>query len=488
MTISFNHIPISLRTPGQFVEIDNSQAVRGLVGMPSRILVVGQMLATGTAEAGVPVDVLSADQAAQLFGRGSMLHRMTMTLKANNRWTRTTCVALAEDGAAVAATGTLTFSGTADAAGVLALMLAGQRVRVGVSAEDGGAAVAAKVVAAVTAAADLPVTASAVGAVVTLTCRWGGESGNAIDLRHSYHVGESLPTGLALTIAAMAGGAGNPEIGPALLAMGDDWYTDIALPYTDAANLLAMEAELAERFGPMIQMDGHAYTAASGSHATLTTLGSGRNSPHLTILGLAGCPTPPWEVAAALCGVAAYHLAIDPARPLQTLPLAGVLPPSELDRFRLEERNLLLFDGISTARVDDGGRVLIERAITTYQTNAFGLADPSYLDLNTLKTLAFLRYSVRARISQRYPRHKLASDGTRFGAGQAIVTPRVIRAELVALFEDWERAGLAEGIDQFKEDLVVTRNDNDPNRVDAIIPPDIINQFRVFAAQVQFRL
>jgi len=68
------------------------------------------------------------------------------------------------------------------------------------------------------------------------------------------------------------------------------------------------------------------------------------------------------------------------------------------------------------------------------------------------------------------------------------VTPMVIRSELIALFREWEEAGLAEGFEQFKTDLIVERNGSDPNRVDAIIPPDVINQFRVFAGQVQFRL
>ena len=148
----------------------------------------------------------------------------------------------------------------------------------------------------------------------------------------------------------------------------------------------------------------------------------------------------------------------------------------------------MLFDGIATFKVDAGGGVMIERVITTYETNAGGVDDPSYLDLNTLKTLAFLRFSVRSRILTRYPRHKLADDGTRFGAGQAIVTPKLIRAELIALFRQWEDAGLAENIDQFKADLLVERDAGDVNRLNALIPPDIINQFRVFAGKVQFRL
>src|SRR3546814_16230396 len=88
----------------------------------------------------------------------------------------------------------------------------------------------------------------------------------------------------------------------------------------------------------------------------------------------------------------------------------------------------LLFDGISTFRVDAGGVVVIERTITTYKTNTFGAADPSYLDVETLKTLTFLRFDLRNLIALRFPRHKLANDGTAFARGQAVVTPKVIRS------------------------------------------------------------
>ncbi|SMF85927.1 phage tail sheath C-terminal domain-containing protein, partial [Tistlia consotensis] len=248
------------------------------------------------------------------------------------------------------------------------------------------------------------------------------------------------------------------------------------------------EAKLADNFGPLKMIDGHAWAAASGTHAELGTLGDGRNSPHLTIMGAKGSPTPPWEWASVLASVAAYYLSIDPARPLQTLTLPGLLAPLVEDRFTYAERDLLLFDGISTFRVDSGGAVVVERAITTYKTNAFGAADASFLDVTTLKTLTLLRFDLRNLIALRFPRHKLANDGTVFSRGQAVVTPRVIRSEIVARFRQWEEQGLAEDVDQFKADLIVERDANDPNRVNALVPPNIVNQLRVFAGQIQFRL
>jgi phage tail sheath gpL-like len=103
-------------------------------------------------------------------------------------------------------------------------------------------------------------------------------------------------------------------------------------------------------------------------------------------------------------------------------------------------------------------------------------------------TLLYLRFTFRNRLLGRYPRHKLASDGTRFGAGQAVITPKIGKAEAVAWFRDMEELGLVENFDQFKTDLVVERNVADPNRLDFLLPPDLINGFIVGAANIQFRL
>ena len=260
------------------------------------------------------------------------------------------------------------------------------------------------------------------------------------------------------------------------------------MPWADAANLTAIETELETRWGPMVMTEGMAYVGARGTHSALGTLGDTRNSQYVSIIGAEGSPTPPHEWAAAIAGTAAFYGNIDPARPFQTLAVRNLLPPAIEVRHTREERDLLLHDGISTFTVDAGGVVRIERLITTYKTNAGGIDDPSYLDVNTLLTLAYLRYSLRARIQLKFPRHKLANDGTQFGAGQAIVTPKIIRAEIIALFRQWEEVGLVENIDQFKADLIVERDVTDPNRVNALVPPDIVNQLRVFAGQVQFRL
>ncbi|KJS28557.1 MAG: tail protein [Desulfatitalea sp. BRH_c12] len=486
--MSFNTIPSNLRVPLAYMEFDNTRAVVGTPGMPYKILVLGQMLAAGSAAAAVPVQVTSSGQAEQLFGRGSMLAAMFAVLKAGNRYTESWAIPLADAVAGVAATGTITLTGVPTWAGVLNLYIAGKRVRITVTAAQALADIATALAAAINADTSLPVTAVAALGVVTLTARNKGECGNDIDVRVNYYQGEVLPTGLTVTIVAMATGAANPDVSDAIAAMGDEWYQAIIMPWTDGANMTALETELADRFAGMRHIDGIAYAAYRGTHSVTGTYSDTRNSPHVTCMGTGISPMPAYLWAAAYGAQAAASFSIDPARPLQTLVMPGILPPSESVRWTLEERNLLLFDGIATHFVDDGGQVRIEHEITMYQTNAFGVEDPSFLDATTPATLMYLRYAWRARMAQKFPRHKLADDGTKFGPGQAIVTPSTLRAETIALAREWEQAGLVENLEQFKQDLIVERNANDRNRVDFLVPPDLVNQLRIMAAQMQFIL
>lgn len=490
MAISFNSIPSNLRVPFVAAEFDSSRAQQGPALLAYRALIIGQKIAAGTATADTLVKATTADQVATLAGRGSQLHRMAKRWFDNNRFTETYIGVLADNGAGVAATGTITVTGPATAAGTISLYIAGELVQIAVASAAAQNDVATAIAAAVTAATDLPVTAAANTNVVTLTARNKGTAGNDIDVRVNYQDGEATPAGISLAIVAMATGATNPTLTNLIAAMGDTWFHVWAHPYTDATNLTAIETELASRFGPTRMIDGLAITSAAGTQGTLSTLGDTRNSPHNCIVAQPGASpvTPPAEFAAALAAVIAYHGNSDPARPFQTLPLVGVKAPAEADLFTFAERNLMLYDGIGTSKIAAGGIVQIERVITTYKTNAAGSADTAYLDATSMLTLLYARYSFRALVLAKYPRHKLADDGARFGAGQAVITPKLMRAEACAWFRSLEELGLFEGFDQFKTDLVVERNAQDPNRLDVLLPPDLINALVVTAASIQFRL
>jgi phage tail sheath gpL-like len=131
---------------------------------------------------------------------------------------------------------------------------------------------------------------------------------------------------------------------------------------------------------------------------------------------------------------------------------------------------------------------MIAREQTTYQMNIYGAPDDAYELMTTLATLAKLLRNQKQAITSKFPRHKLANDGTKFGPGQAIVTPGIIKAELINQYQLDMYNGLVEDLTNFKRNLLVERDPNDPNRVNVLYPPDLINQLRIFAVLAQFRL
>lgn len=487
MTISFNGISPSLRVPFVFVEFDNSKAQQGPSIQEYKTLMIGQKLSTGSATALSLYTVTQESQARSLFGAGSMLHHMCARYLQNNKVVPLKVMPLADNGAGVAATGTFTVSGTATAAGVLNCYIGGRKVVASIVSGDTASGAATKLAAAINADTDSHVTAVAVSAVVTVTYKHKGTVGNQLDLRMNYNDGESSAAGLSVVVVAMASGVTDPAVSTVISALDETQYNVWVAPYTDSANLTSIETELADRWGPIRQNDGVYISSKADLYANLETLGNARNSAHVSLIRAAG-PSTSWEFAAATAAVVALSAQIDPARPFQTLELAGILSPNSTETLTLMESDLLLHEGISTHLVDDGGVVRIQRLITTFKTNAFGATDVSYLDVNTPLTLSYLRFDFKATMSSKYPRHKLANDGTRFGPGQAVITPKIGKAEALGKFRQWEELGLVENFDQFKRDLIVERNAQNVNRLDFLLPTDLINQLVGIGAQIQFLL
>jgi phage tail sheath gpL-like len=337
--------------------------------------------------------------------------------------------------------------------------------------------------------------ATATAGAVTVTAKFKGTEGDDIQISDSYYGsvgGETLPQGLTLTYTPMTGGTGVPVMTNAITNLGETEVDYVCMPFTDSTSLLAWETEFgfsdSGRWGFIRQHYGGLYAAKRGTLSTLLTFGDTRNSAQNSILGIEPTsPTPTYEWAAAYTSKAARALVNDPARPLQTLQLDGCLPAQGQGRFLLSELNQLAYGGIATQRTVNI-TPMIMRESTTYTKNLYGNSDDAYELVTTLATLTKLLRNQRQAITSKFPRHKLADDGTRFGAGQAIVTPKIIKAELVAQYRVDEFNGLVENGAAFKANLIVERDPNDPNRVNVLYPPDLVNQLRVFAVLCQFRL
>ena len=284
-----------------------------------------------------------------------------------------------------------------------------------------------------------------------------------------------------------------PSFTSAIANLGDSLYEYVALPYTDSTSLLAWQTEYgftsSGRWGWLRQQYGQIYSAYRGQYSSILSWGQTQNAPQTSVLDVEpAVPSTIWEVAAAYCAEAAIAFSNDPARPLQTLQLYGVLPAPRSYRFPLTELNVLASHGIATQTVGPNGLMEILRETTTYQLNLYGVPDTAYTDMTTLATLSKLLRNQRQAITTKFPRYKLADDGTLFGPGQAIVTPSIIRAELVSEYAQDEFNGLVEDARVFAKNLIVERDSTNPNRVNVLYPPNLIGQLRIFAVLAQFRL
>lgn len=502
--IPFKDIPQDLRIPLFHAEVDNSHA--NSAQQVERALIIGQITANGAAVADQPVISQGISDAINQGGQGSMLALMTAMYRLNDTFGELWYLPVADDPTATAATGGIDITSPPTIAGTLYLYIAyttgaskylPQRITLPVLPTQTTAQIATALAAAINATPNLPVSAAVDATTTTkvdITALNKGEAGNDIDIRLNYlgsAGGEAMPIGMAVTITAMSAGAVNPSLSTGLANLGSEPYDFIVCPYTDATSLQALETFLNDSTGRWsweTQVYGHVLTAYRGTVGTQTTFGTGLNDQHKSAMGFNDSPTPNWLWAAGLAGATAPSVRADPALPLQTVQIQGVAAPPIASRFDAPERNTLLFDGISTFTVASDGSVHIENLITTYQKNAFGDPDNSYLEANTMFNLTYILRALSTTITSKYSRVKLAAYGTRFAPGSAVVTPNIIRADLIATYLNLEFGGFVQNGAAFKAGLIVEQNATNPNRVDVLWPGELIDQLRIFALLAQFRL
>lgn len=492
--IPFRNIPSNLRVPLFYAEVDNSQA--NTSGANLRGLIVGQMTNSGTATPNEPVLSQGPAFDAPAFGVNSMLELMIQEWRQNDNFGELWALPLSDAGGAVAATGNISFVGTASATGVLSLYIAGVLVSTIVTAGMTAAQLATALVAACAANPALPVSATVDGThnyQVDFTAVNAGPCGNDIDLRLNYlgtAGGQATPAGITPTIAAMTSGATPPTLTTALANLADMPFDFIAVPYNDTTSLNAIQSFLNDQSGRWswdVQVYGHAFAAYRGTLSAITTFGLTRNDQHMTVMGFYDSPSPNWLWSAAIAAQAAISVRADAAQPIRAVTLQGILAPPVASRFMLSGRNTLLWSGISTFNVQNDGSVMIEKLITTYQLNAQGVPDNSYLDVEILMTLAYVLRFLAARITSKFSRMKLSATGTKFGAGSNIVTPATIQADQVAAYRELEYNGFVQGAAAFKEGLIVQQNASNPNRVDVLWDGILIDRLDILALLAQFR-
>lgn len=490
MAISFNEVSNSSLVPWAYIEFDNTGAATS-EEQSYRILIIGQGLGTDLKHNKI-TRIFNESDVIGHFGAGSMLHSM-FKISYMNHPMGEFYMASIDDTGPNKCQKRITITAKEDCdQGILFFYIAGRRVSANLKKIQGKPLMGQlldDLMVNINKSLEIPFIATskdeASGSII-LEAKHSGKIFNNIDLRSTYYDDDIVLKGLSIEFSEVQKSDVNPSIEiVATDGLGDHQYNIIINPYNDSFNYKILAKVLEERWGAYKQNEGvGVYAIDEVTFSTITQAVDGRNSHLMTCDAIGKSPTPSYEWIAAKGAQLAKEAEIDPARPFQTLELRGVLPPVRGDEMTMTERNLLLKSGISTHTVDYGGNVRIESVVTNYTHSPTGVQDSSYRYVNTILTLSYLRWDQRNFLLKKYPRYKVASDSTAVRSGQKVITPKLLKAELVGKFREWEAKGLVENSDHYIKSLVVERNKDNPNRIDYLMRPDLINQLSSFGGKI----
>ena len=354
----------------------------------------------------VAVRVFNANEAGAKFGFGFMAHRLTVQVFAGLRGSGEVWI-MPQSETGAQATGTVTYAGSAGVkADPVPFYTASLDAAFNLIDGDVENDIALKNVAAIDADKTLPVTAAAVGPLVTFTAKSTGPWGDGISLAFELRPGDEVPEGVVYGILDMSGGAGVPDVQDALDAMGvgdnqnEMFFTDLVCGYgNDTATLDKIAAyngngndftgnyrqEVARPFRALIG------DVAEGS-AGLTALIAGadlRAELDRTngILGVPGNFHHPMELAAVTTGVMARISQVRPQETYTNQILPGILPGPSTDRWTDNHesgRDLAVRNGVSTSQVKNN-TVTIQDMVTFYRPEA---VDPDSNGYRSMRNIA----------------------------------------------------------------------------------------------------
>lgn len=507
-TISIPGYNSNNRVPGVFCVVDPSKANTATVNQVT--LLIGQMLSSGSATAGIPVVSAGVGDAITSFGAGSQLAVAVERYRKIDLTGTVYCLPLADAASSAAATGSMALTGTATAASVLPLYFNDALIPVAVNLGDTATVIAgnaATAVAAHTSTGGNPtrVTASAATGTLTLTARNKGTIGNQYSIGLSLlgtaggqgQPGTTNVPGVTATITQFSGGTIDPTIANALANLPARPFDFIYCPYNDTTSLNAVQSFLGDaagRWNWSVELFGGAFTAKGGSLATRTTWSTARNDQHCDAIGAYGSPSPDCDWALDFCAVHAVSIRANPSVPIGGLAggaALNVMAPSLANQDDFAEQETLLFDGMSTYIVNPAGQVSVQRAITTYQMNAAGQPDNSYLSSNVpYQLMAFMRAFITLMSSQ-FNQVILVADGSRIPAGSNMVTSQTLLYSVIAMYQAMATtgipgipAGLVQNPQAFQQSAQAENAGG--GIVKMLLPVQLSNQLVAIAADVQF--
>ncbi|MEK7394556.1 MAG: hypothetical protein AAB214_18515 [Fibrobacterota bacterium] len=393
--ITLSSIPANSLRPAHLLEFDLWSGANGLPLNKQRLGIIAQKLAAGTAAALQPVRVITKVDAGVLFGFGSIAYRMVMAALRVYSSQEIWVIPQVDDGAATAAAGNITLTGTATGPGVLTMEVGYDILEVGVVTGDTATTLAIRARAALNAAVELPVSFAGATGVLAATFRNKGTCGNG------FHLGGSCTAaGISVASSDCSCGATDPDIQSAYDAAAT-MRLHVITPWSGGQTDIAKGKNHIETVsGPVEKKAGRVFAVVPSTTTVSAAIAIAQaiNHERVVVSMLPGSRSPTWEIAAAY-GIT-EALMSDPAEPTAGKILPGIHAPAPSSRLLGSEVEALLAGGIAPLTVSDDA-VQIERSATT-RTSHNGMATLRLIDTNTIAILDYYRDSCLARYATKF--------------------------------------------------------------------------------------
>jgi phage tail sheath gpL-like len=295
---------------------------------------------------------------------------------------------VAENGSAVAGSFTITVGGTWSTTGTARFKIAGVIIEATIGATDSTTTAAAAFRDAINSKARLPFTATASGAVVTVTTRSKGVRMNDyIALKDL----SAAPSGLTAALAGgtplvggmvpFASGAGADDVTNVLALLATDVYDFQAWAQNDTTNAALIKTQLISESGPLIMHLEHAIMGKTRTLSAATSFASATlNAYRMSTVWLENCEQAPSYIAAQLAAIRSIYVGDNPNKRYNNIVCPTVPPQSQKsDIPLLSELNTALNNGVTPLTTNPDGTVKIVRAVQSHCLNG---AAPDYRALD----------------------------------------------------------------------------------------------------------
>lgn len=455
--------------------------------LPMRIAVIGQGNTASTYSNDKAV-VTSEQSVGSTYGYGSPLHlAVRQLLPANGGGVSgipVTVYPLDDDGAGVAAAGSIDATGTSTAAGSGVVYIGGiASANIAIPSGTDAATALGLIKVAVDAVLNMPVTSGTVAAgSLPLTSKWKGASANDITL----DVSGLTATGLTFSTTAMASGANNPDVDDALNIIDETWETLIinCMNYDDATTNGKYSVANEVRWGQTVKKPFIVFTGCVDDYATRTAVtDADKSNRTCALVQSTGSRELPFVIAA-------QGLVNDIAQKANDKPahnyigtLQGLQTGADTVQETLTTMDNAVKLGAST-NVKIGSLAALADIVTFY--HPVGEDPPAYRYVVDIIKLMNILYNLDI-VQESFKGRPLLPDGTPTNDPDA-VQPKMVASVLSALADSLAsgRSAIIADPDFTKKNMSVSINSTNPKRIDTVFPVKISGNVEVNSTDLYF--